>query len=234
MGYRINSKTGTKFRQWATTTLRQHITQGYTINPARIEKNYDAFMKAVEDVKKLLPEESSIPADDVLELVKAFASTWFSLDAYDRESLPTQGVNKKQVEVTATELTHAIAGLKSDLLDRGEATEIFAQEKNPNAIEGILGNIFQSFDGDDLYPTLEEKSAHLLYFMVKNHPFVDGNKRSGAFAFVWFLHKTGVLGVSKVTPETLTALTLFIAESDPKDKDRMVGLVILLLQSTNQ
>ena len=93
---------------------------------------------------------------------------------------------------------------------------------------GIVGNIFQSVLGKDAYPSTEEKAAHLLYFMVKNHPFVDGNKRSGAFAFVWFLRKTGLLRAS-LTPEALTALTLLLAESSPKDKDKMIGLVLLLL-----
>ena len=93
-----------------------------------------------------------------------------------------------------------------------------------------MRNIFQSFGGNDLYPTLEEKAAHLLYFMVKNHPFVDGNKRSGAFAFVWFLQKAEILDLRRLTPEALTALTLLVAESNPKDKDRMIGLILMVLK----
>ncbi len=229
VGYRVNSKTATKFRQWATRTLRSHIVDGYTINPSRIVENYEAFLRAVDDVKKLAVGKSVVKADQVLELVKTFAGTWFSLDAYDKSDLPKRGVSKKQVEITAGELAKAIFDLKEELIGKKEATDLFAQEKRQDALAGIVGNVFQSFGGEDLYSTLEEKAAHLLYFIVKNHPFNDGNKRSGAFAFVWFLEKTNVLNKQKMTPEALTVLTLLIAESDPKEKDRILGLVLLLL-----
>ena len=110
-----------------------------------------------------------------------------------------------------------------------QATELFGKARTKDAIQGIIGNIFQSFGKKDLYSSVEEKAAHLLYFFVKNHPFVDGNKRSGAFAFVWFLRKAGLLRAS-LTSEALTALTLLVAESDPKDKNRIIGLTLLLLQ----
>lgn len=97
-------------------------------------------------------------------------------------------------------------------------------------IDGIVGNVFQSFDKKDLYPTVEEKAAHLLYFMVKNHPFVDGNKRSGAFAFVWFLQKARILDTNRISPQALTALTLLVAESNPQNKERTIGLVLMLLK----
>ena len=229
VGYRVNSKTATKFRRWATTTLREHITQGYTINPARIERNYEQFLKAVEDVKKLLPATSGLSSNDVLDLITLFAGTWFSLDAYDKASLPQQWLSKKEVEFTADELWKALWELKTDLIHKKEATELFAQEKQPGNLSGIVGNVMQSVFGEDAYPSIEEKAAHLLYFVIKNHPFNDGNKRSGAFAFVWFLRQSGIDFTRRITPETLTALTLLIAESSPKDKDRMVGLVILIL-----
>ena len=115
-------------------------------------------------------------------------------------------------------------------MKKGEATELFGAERQTNAVAGIIGNVMQAFGGQELYPTVEEKAAHLLYFMVKNHPFTDGNKRSGAYAFVWFLQKAGILSKSQITPPALTALTLFVAESDPKHKDRMVRLVLQLLK----
>ncbi|MDP4008497.1 MAG: virulence protein RhuM/Fic/DOC family protein [Candidatus Peregrinibacteria bacterium] len=230
VGYRTNSNIAIQFRKWATKTLRTHIVDGYTINPSRIGKNYEMFLQAVEDVKKLLPTDSNLGTSDALELVKMFAGTWFSLDAYDKSSLPTSGLFKKQVDITAEELLTALAELKHNLLTRGEATELFGQEKKSGNLTGIVGNVFQSFGGEDLYPTGEEKAAHLLYFVIKNHPFNDGNKRSGAFAFVWFLKKTGLLDISRLSPEALTALTLLIAESNPKDKDRMVGLIVLILR----
>lgn len=229
VGYRVNSKTATKFRQWATKTLKSHITEGYTINPSRIAKNYDQFLKAVDEVKKLLPAGSKMEAGDALELIKLFAGTWFSLDAYDKSNLPKSGANKTQVEFTAEELGKALEELKTDLIAKKEATHLFGEEKQRGNLTGIVGNIFQSVFEQDAYPTLEEKAAHLLYFIIKNHPFNDGNKRSGAFAFVWFLQKTGILNTSRISPEALTTLTLLIAESAPKEKERMVGVVLLLL-----
>ncbi len=230
VGYRTNSKVAIEFRKWATSVIRKHITEGYTINDSRVRSNYENFLKAVEGVKILLPANpDTIDAAEVLELIKAFAGTWFSLDAYDTESLPKEGITHTQVSVLASELSEAVARLKSDLVAKSQATDFFAQEKNPGTLTGIVGNVFQSFDGRDLYPSVEEKAAHLLYFIVKNHPFNDGNKRTGAFAFVWFLKKAGFPFRSKITPEALTVLTLLLAESDPKDKDRMVGLAILLL-----
>ena len=115
-------------------------------------------------------------------------------------------------------------------MTKKEATDLFGSKRNSDALVGIVGNVFQSFGGEDLYSTLEEKAAHLLYFIVKNHPFVDGNKRSGAFAFVWFLNRTDLLEKDQLTPPALTVLTLLVAESDPKDKERIVGLILLLLR----
>lgn len=127
-------------------------------------------------------------------------------------------------------MTEEICKLKDELVKRKEATDIFAQERSAGSIAGIIGNVFQGFSGKDVYPTLEEKAAHLLYFTVKNHPFIDGNKRSGAFAFVWFLNKAKILDRNQFTPEALTTLTILVAESDPKEKDRVVGLILNLLK----
>ena len=229
VGYRVNSKQATEFRIWATKVLRQHLLQGYTINKKRIGANYKKFMKAVADVKALLPAGNQVKAENVLELVSAFAGTWFSLDAYDTDTLPKKGATKKQIFFTAKELARGLQKLKKNLVAKKQAAEIFGQERDEDSIQGIVGGIFQSAFGGDIYPTIEEKAAHLLYFMVKNHPFIDGNKRSGAFAFVWFLRKAGILRAS-LTPEALTALTLLVAESNPKHKDRIVKLVILLLK----
>ncbi|MCX6790165.1 MAG: virulence RhuM family protein [Candidatus Kaiserbacteria bacterium] len=229
VGYRVNSKTATQFRQWATKTLREHITKGYTLNRKQIAKNYDVFMKSVSDIQALLPEHVTLDPKTILELIKEFASTWVSLDAYDKESLTTIGSTKKAVKLTGAELTEAIFSLRTELLKKGEATEIFAHERTNGSIEGIVGNVMQSFGGKHVYATVEEKAAHLLYFMVKNHPFTDGNKRSGAFSFVWFLRKTSSKGSHNINPAALTALTLLIAESDPKRKDQMTALVTQML-----
>ncbi len=229
VGYRVNSKTATKFRKWATQTLKQHITQGYTINRTRIAKNYEAFLHAVDEVKALAQDNQQLQTDDVLALVTTFAHTWFSLESYDEDNLPTQGSNRSSIRLEASELYQAVAVLKQDLIGKGQATALFAQEKNEASLQGMMGNIYQSAFGEDVYPTLEEKAANLLYFIIKNHPFNDGNKRTAAFAFIWFLQKAGIDFKGKLTPEALTSITLLIAESDPTSKARMIGLVILLL-----
>ncbi len=230
VGYRVNSKKATSFRQWATKTLRSHLIQGYTINRSQIGRNYEKFMKAVAEVKLLLPPSDLVDANDALELAQLFANTWFSLDAYDRSTFPVKGLMKKEVDFTANQLAQALAELKKGLMAKKEASGLFGSERGGQSLAGIVGNVFQSFEGEDLYVTIEEKAAHLLYFIVKNHPFVDGNKRSGAFAFVWFLNRSGILEKEKMNPVALTVLTLLVAESDPKEKDRIIGLILLLLR----
>lgn len=229
VGYRTNSSKAIAFRQWATSTLKQHIVKGYTINRHRIKTNHAEFLKAVDNVKSLLPEGGTFSNENVIELIKLFADTWFSLDAYDKDKLSIKGTTKKKVKLTAELLNQALAELKLDLIAKREAAEIFGIERNKDSIEGIIGNVMQSFDGEYLYPTIEVKAANLLYFIVKNHPFVDGNKRSGAYAFVWYLRQAGILDITKITPPALTAITLLIAESSPKDKEKMVGLVCSFL-----
>ncbi len=230
VGYRANSARAIEFRQWATKTLRQHITKGYTLNPKVLKKNYTEFQKAIENIKQLLPAGSPIEYGSILELVSAFADTWLSLDAYDKDELSVKGSTKKSVTLTADELVTALLDFKKTLLKKGEATELFGNERARGSVAGIVGNVMQSFGSKPLYPTVEEKAAHLLYFLVKNHPFSDGNKRSGAFAFIWFLHRANILDRSKMTPPALTALTLLIAQSDPKTKEQMVKLVLQLLK----
>jgi death-on-curing family protein len=229
IGYRVNSKKATQFRIWATKILKQHLVDGYTFNKKRISQNYEQFAKAISDIKALLPENSEIKTSNILDLVNTFASTWVSLEAFDKDNLPKIGLSESRVSLTASELSESILTLKKELINKKQATEVFATERNKDSIDGIIGSIFQSAFGKDVYSTVEEKASHLLYFIVKNHSFVDGNKRSGAFAFVWFLSKAGILS-STLTPEALTTLTLLIASSSPKDKDKMIGLVLMLLK----
>jgi prophage maintenance system killer protein len=230
VGYRVNSAKATHFRQWATKTLKDHIQKGYTLNRQRIKANHEEFINAVEKVKSLLPVGGSVPHDSVLELIKLFADTWFSLDAYDRDILSPTGTTKRKAKLTGDKLASALSELKSVLIAKGEATEIFGVERTKDSIASIVGNVMQSFGDQDLYPTLEEKAANLLYFIIKNHPFVDGNKRSGAYAFIWFLNRSKILNTNRMSPPALTALTILIAESNPKDKEKMIGLVCALLK----
>lgn len=230
VGYRTNSARAIQFRKWATQTLKPHIADGFTINSSRINQKYEKFLNAVEDIKSLIPKHKEISTSDTLELVKAFAKTWFSLDSYDKSNLPSTGLNKLDLKILADELYSAVADLKQELIQKGETTELFATEKSSGSLEGIVGSVFQSIFGEDAYKSVEEKAAHLLYFIVKNHPFNDGNKRTGAFAFIWFLQKAGMLDKSKLSPEALAVLTILIAESDMKEKGRMIGLILMILR----
>ena len=225
VGYRVNSKKATLFRRWSTKILKDHIITGFSINRLRIKANYESFLKAVDDVKSLLPGSGAVDNESVLELIKLFADTWVSLDAYDKDQLSIEGTTKKKVKLTAEKLNQGLAELKVALIAKKEATDIFGVERTKDSVAGIIGNVMQSFGGDELYPTVEVKAANLLYFIVKNHPFVDGNKRSGAYAFVWYLREAGILDITKISPPALTAITLLIAESAPKDKEKMIGLV---------
>ena len=234
VGYRTNSNRAIKFRKWATQTLRSYITDGYAINPARIEHNKSQFTKALNDLKLLSADVNKVGSSEVTDIALAFANTWFSLDAYDKSNLPTGGTLKKTIDISAKELQSALANLKDQLIKSKEATELFGTERDKGGLQSLYANVFQSFGGRDVYPTLEEKAAHLLYFTVKNHVFIDGNKRSGAYAFVWFLQKANLLNIHQISPQALTAITLLVAESNPKNKDKMIGVILLLLGVTSE
>ena len=229
VGYRVNSKNATIFRKWATKTLRAYIADGFLINPSRIEYNKSQFLRAIEDMKLLATNSSAVGSTEVADLVQAFTGTWFSLDAYDKNELPRAGGVKQAVQVGADDLAESLVKLRETLIAEREATDIFGVEREKGGLKALFGNVFQSFAGEDMYPSVEEKAAHLLYFVVKNHVFLDGNKRSGAYSFVWFLKEAGVLNIHEISPQALTAITLLVAESKPSEKDRMIGLVLSML-----
>jgi len=229
--YRVDSKQATQFRIWATKVLKNYIVNGFAINEKRlIEKKYDDFLQAVKNLEDLV-KWKNIKADEILSLIKDFWKTWFDLESFDKWNLPQSGFTQKDLKILSTELYEALEKLKQDLIKQWLATELFAQEKEKWTLKWILWNIFATAFWEEVYPTIEEKASHLLYFIVKNHPFNDGNKRSGAFAFVWFLQKAGLEFRKKFTPEALTTLTLLVAQSDQKEKDKMIGLILLLLKN---
>jgi len=232
VGYRVNSKAATKFRQWSTKTLKQHITKGYTINQKQLEKNKQQFLQTLDDLKIVSQANKFLETKDVLSLIQTFSDTFFSLESYDKNNFPKSG-NEVEIVATAKDLINDFEGLKKELIKKGEATDLFGQEKNRGSLEGIFGSVFQSVFGKDAYASAEEKAAHLLYFIVKNHPFNDGNKRSGAYAFVWLLQKASIKFTDKISPETLTTLTLLVATSLPEEKEKMIGLILLLLNTAN-
>lgn len=229
VGYRVKSNRGTQFRQWATQRLKDYLIKGYAINQRRIEQNKIEFLKTIEDLK-LLSSYTTLEAKDILSLIQSFSDTWFNLEQFDKESFPKLS-NQVSVAYKAEELEKDLQKLKQELIRKNEASELFAQEKREGSFKGIFNTIFQTAFGVDAYDSIEEKAAHLLYFIVKNHPFTDGNKRSAAFSFIWFLHKSDLDFINKISPETLTTLTILIAQSNPDDKDKMIGMILLLLNN---
>lgn len=232
VGYRVNSKRGVRFRQWATSVLRDHLIKGYTINERRLaEKGLAEMEKAFALLSRTLQRNQLITDEGkaVLEVVGRYAKSWSLLFKYDEDrlELPKER-HPARHSMNYGQTRQAIKALKDDLLMRGEASELFGQERD-HYLQGILGNLDQTFGGQDLYASVEEKAAHLLYFIIKDHPFSDGNKRIGSFLFLIFLQENNVLEQSGINDNGLVALALLIAESDPKQKNLMIRLIINLL-----
>ncbi len=174
-------------------------------------------------------EKKKDRSEEVLQIVNRYAKTWQLLWQYDEDSLPVPEAKlKKNIVFTIDEARTAIDILREELLTRGEATDIFGHERG-NALGGIIGAVQQTFGGHDLYPGIEEKAAHLLYFIVKDHPFTDGNKRIGSFLFLLFLRDNDLLDDGKLNSNALVALTLLTAASDPDQKDLLIRLIVNLL-----
>ncbi|MFM2111978.1 MAG: hypothetical protein RLZZ271_638 [Pseudomonadota bacterium] len=234
VGYRVKSQQGTRFRQWATRLLREHLTQGYTLNRQRLEANARELDAALELVRKAAcsPELAADTGRGLVDIVSRYAQTFALLQRYDEGLLTEPPEQPGGTLPTAVEARAALARLKAELIGRREATELFARERG-DAFEALLGNLDQSVFGAPAYPSVEAKAAHLLYFVIKNHPFADGNKRSGAFLFVDFLNRNGRLldaeGQPVINDIGLAALALLVAESDPAHKDTMIRLVMNML-----
>lgn len=230
VGYRVKSQRGVRFRQWATRVLREHLTQGYSLNEHRLARQgLTELTQAVDLLAKTLTKQELVSdvGREVIGLILGYARTWRLLLDYDEDklSLPA-GARPARGVLSYDEARRALDALAAELASRGEASELFALERG-DGLAAILGNIEQTMFGEPLYKTREERAAHLLYFVIKNHPFADGNKRSGAFLFLLYLRQEGIrLPLDELG---LTALTLLIAESDPKAKDLMVRLVMNLL-----
>lgn len=234
VGYRVKSAEGVRFRQWATQVLRQHLTQGYTLNRQRFEANARELEAALTMVRRLTanPEISADAGRGLADIVSRYAQTFLLLQRYDEGLLTEPNVQAGGLLPSTSEAKLALAQLKSNLIERGEATDLFARERE-DGLGALLGNLDQSVFGEPAYPSVEAKAAHLLYFVIKNHPFADGNKRSGAFLFVDFLHRNGRLldaaGQPVINDIGLAALALLVAESDPKQKDTLIRLIMNML-----
>jgi len=239
LGYRVNSRRATQFRIWANTVLREHLVRGYTLNEKRLQENrqrlkeLEAAVELVEKAKSTKALSASETAG-LLTVITEYTRSWLLLHQYDAGTLTTREHHREvRFRITEDEAKKAIHHLRKDLMQRKEAGDLFGRERERAALKGILGSIEQTFGGNELYPNVEDKAANLLYFLVKDHPFVDGNKRIASLLFIWFLERNNLLstpdGDRKINDNALVALTLLVAESNPKQKDVMIKLLINLI-----
>lgn len=223
VGYRVNSSRGIAFRKWANTILKQFILKGYAIN----EKRLQALKKTVDIQTRMLADALDIEESDVLRAVNEYTDALLLLDQYDHQTLCKPDGNKPIYRITYEECVEMVGKMRDSF-----NSDVFGVEKETGKVAGIIAAVYQSTFGQDAYPSLEEKAANLLYFMIKDHPYADGCKRIAASIFLEFLYKNNALfqdGKKRLSDGTLVAITLMIAESNPEEKDIMVKLVMNLL-----
>ena len=231
VGYRVNSRRATQFRIWATRTLRQHLVEGYTLNQQRLRERGIEFEQALDLLSRTLASQQLVSSqgEAVLQVIADYARSWSLLQGYDEQSLT--GQTGKQHDMRSLDLDAvlaAIAQLKAELIAKGEATELFGQRRG-DGLASAIATIEQGFGDELFYPNVASRAAHLLYFVIKNHPLADGNKRTGSFLFLWYLRLNQHLLARPVerlvNDNTLVALALLVAESKPEQKGLMVKLV---------
>ncbi|NMG15007.1 virulence protein RhuM/Fic/DOC family protein [Aromatoleum bremense] len=234
VGYRVNSRRGTQFRQWASRVLKEYLTRGYALDRQRLEHNARELEAALQLVRRTLahPELGQEAGRGLAEIVVRYTQTFLWLQRYD-EGLLTEPRGHPGGELpSVTEARAGISNLKTDLMAKGQASALFGIERE-DGLAALLGNLDQTAFGEPAYPTLESRAAHLLYFIVKNHPFTDGNKRIGAFLFAGFLHRNGRLfdtdGSPVINDVGLAALSLLVAQSRPDDRDVLIRLLMNML-----
>ena len=224
VGYRVKSQRGIEFRRWANKVLKDYIIKGYSINDKRLE----ALQKTVEIQSKMISSILDTDSEGVLRAVTQYTQALTLLDQYDHQSL-----EKPKGESPVYRITYTDCRKMVDNMEDTFKSDVFGVEKEAGKVEGIIAAVYQSVFGGDVYPTLEEKAANLLYFMIKDHPFADGCKRIAASLFLEFLNRNNALfknGQKVISDGALVAITLMIAESDPKEKDIMTTLVMNLLK----
>jgi prophage maintenance system killer protein len=231
VGYRISSRRATQFRQWATQTLKQHLVQGYTLNQKRLQERGIEFEQVVSLLSQTLANQSLVNPDGaaVVAVIHDYARSWSLLQGYDEQSLGD--ATAKQRDMVALDfdmVLTAIGELKRELIAKGEATALFGQLRG-EGLASAIATIEQGFGDELFYPNIASRAAHLLYFVIKNHPLADGNKRSGSFLFLWYLrlnqHFLAKLVEQLINDNTLVALALLVAESKPDQKELMIRLV---------
>lgn len=231
VGYRINSGRATQFRIWATQTLKQHLVQGYTLNQKRLQERGIEFEQVVGLLSQTLANQSLVNPEGaaVVAVIHDYARSWSLLQGYDEQSLGDNTAKQRDMVALDFDMAlQAIGELKQELIAKGEATPLFGQLRG-NGLASAIATIEQGFGDELFYPNIASRAAHLLYFVIKNHPLADGNKRSGSFLFLWYLRlNQGFLAKpveNLINDNTLVALALLIAESKPEQKELMIRLV---------
>lgn len=225
VGYRVKSKNGVAFRKWANKVLKDYLIKGYAVNEKRL-KALEKTIELIDIANRLDNRLESIDAKSVLNVITSYTKALDLLDDYDHKTLKIKGTNKSLKKIDYEECMNVINTLKFN-----ESSDIFALERD-NGFKTIIDTIYQTFDGEELYKTTEEKAANFLYLTVKNHAFIDGNKRIAATMFIYFLNYYNMLykdNTLVIDNNTLTALTLLIAESNPKEKDLITALIMNFL-----
>ena len=241
VGYRVNSTQATQFRIWATNVLKQHLIEGYTLNQRRLQERGIEFEQALTLLTQTLTNQQLINTQGaaVVTVIHDYARSWSLLQAYDEQSLATR--TDKQTDMKALmqdDVLLAIDQLKQKLISKGEATALFGQLRG-NGLPSAIATIEQGFGDEFFYPNVASRAAHLLYFVIKNHPLADGNKRSGSFLFLWYLrinqHLLAKPVEQLINDNTLVALALLVAESKPDQKELMIRLIehFILLKEAN-
>jgi hypothetical protein len=237
VGYRVNSQRATQFRIWATKILRKYILQGYAINQKRLLEAKNNFNKLQQTIlflqKQTKKELVGKQANEILNLLADYSKTFSLLEKYDQGKLKKQKGQKAKFVLEYKDCQLIIQKIKNKWLNKKQSFGLFGKERD-GALQGIIKGLYQTFDKKELYTSIEIKSANLLYLIIKDHPFSDGNKRIASFLFVYFLDKNNYLyrqtGEKKINDNALTALTLLIAESNPQEKEQMIALVMQLLK----
>ena len=220
VGYRVKSKRGVEFRRWANSVLKQYILKGYAVNDNRIKQ-------LGEVIRIMKRTEESLDSKQVLSVIEKYSAALDLLDSYDHQNMTRPQGNEAIYILSYEECLRVIQSMRF-----GDESDLFGKEKD-DSFKGSIGNIYQSFAGADVYETLEEKAANLLYFVTKNHSFFDGNKRIAATMFLYFLDKNQALfvdGRKKIEDATLVALTIMIAESRPEEKEMMISVIMNCMQ----
>lgn len=231
VGYRVSSARATQFRVWATDVLKQHLVEGYTLNQRRLQERGIEFEQALGLLSQTLANQQLVTSEGeaVLAVINDYARSWSLLQGYDEQSLQDATAKQESMQrMVLSDVLTAVAALKNELIEKGEATALFGQLRG-NGLESALATIEQGFGDDYFYPNVASRAAHLLYFVIKNHPLADGNKRTGSFLFLWYLRINQHLLARKVdhliNDNTLVALALLVAESKPDQKELIIRLI---------